>query len=520
MNHHLTLIRFFSFLTLLILGFSSFNASAEKLLPPGNGKIYFGANPGFGGNEDIVGKGSAIHAFDVAAGKKAMWSYFSNNWVTKIAYPRKNIQAIIDNGKIPFVRLLPMGNMVNGITHDVCGGLIDWSSFQTTKATYSNHCENMSVNSIYNVGGPTYKLRDIADKNNVAIEAELREWAKAAKKHYQQTHIPLLVDFAVEMNGYWFIWGGTHQDPEDYKAAYRRIVEIFEEEQVDHITWFFHVDIAETPYANENNNNPFKGDVFDPVLYYPGDEVIDWVGFSLYGLDDYTAEPDQWKTFSKVINATSNYAPANSPDQTKFEHLAAISNKPMALLEFAVTDNHQSDRGAKKSAWFVDALNSIKTLKDSTGKKRIKAITYWNEDWENALMSINPTQFPRSSNKFRKLISGSEFINTPKWSSNDSRGISPKGQTSNPIVFKWEASANTVNYELVYGKGNEPFVSIDLLPKNIGCRKNTGICTFPLPSNLSEGLGNYWSVISYDANWNFLSKSKPLSFSVSKLPSM
>jgi beta-mannanase len=385
---------------------------AIKLVPPKDGQIYFGAFPGFADEDQVMaaesGGQSKINHLDKISGKPAMWSYFSNNWISDIRYPKENIQAIINKGKVPFVRLMPMGIPKDGVDrYSVCRGKIQWDSYHLAKSSYIKNCKNLDLKSLYTTNSVEYSLYNIA--HSKVIEAQLRAWADQALAHYQQTKVPLLIDFAVEMNGWWFPWGGAHQKPEEYKAAYQQIIKIFREQGVKHVTWFFHADISETPYADENGSSPFKSATFNPALYYPGDDYIDWLGFSLYGQNDKTSGAEQWKMFSEIANAASPY----SKGKSQFQHLASIANKPIALLEFAVTDGHLGDSGLKKSAWFADAFNSIKTLKDAAGKKRIKAFSYWNESWENAEMTIDSSALAQK--KFRALISDPSIISKPVW---------------------------------------------------------------------------------------------------------
>ena len=56
--------------------------------------------------------------------------------------------------------------------------------------------------------------------------------------------------------------------PGPYKAAYRHIVNLFREEGATNVKWAFHVDATD-------NNNGYK--------WYPGDDIIEWVGTSCYG---------------------------------------------------------------------------------------------------------------------------------------------------------------------------------------------------------------------------------------------
>ncbi len=292
---------------------------ALKLLPPPFG-AYHGAFPGFGGTEDVVSC-NAIRSFEKLAGKRLAWAYFSNNWAEGIKFPEKQIREIINCGSVPFVRLMPR------------------SSFEF---------------------GPerVYTLQAIIDGK---FDSQLREWARRAK----QLGFPLLVDFAVEMNGDWFGWSGVYNGgrrtdgygdpsfpdgPERYRDAYRHIIELFRSEGVHNVTWFFHPNSESFPDEDWNRM----------ANYYPGDEYIDWIGVSLYG-PIFPDERQYWEELNfaerldKILQEIASFAPS----------------KPVAILEFGVIEDK------RKPEWIREAFEAIRN------HPKVKAISWWNERWVN-----------------------------------------------------------------------------------------------------------------------------------------
>jgi len=176
--------------------FFTLNSTADiqiKLLPPSGNQIYFSAFPDFGGSENIVTT-QRIQTFETMVGKQIAWAYFSQNWFNGIVYPKAHIHAISQSGAVPFVRLMPRSDEEQGHPEEV------------------------------------FTMQNIIDG---VFDTELKKWAKDAKKD----NIPMLVDFAVEMNGDWFPWSGvftggnttdaygdlTYPDgPERFRDAYRR----------------------------------------------------------------------------------------------------------------------------------------------------------------------------------------------------------------------------------------------------------------------------------------------------------
>jgi len=317
-------------LTLLFLvscgsgGDSGGTSVGNKLKAPSANSIYFGAFPDFGGSEDVVSQ-ARIEGFQNLVGKKIAWAYFSQNWYKGIVYPQAHIHAIHNSGSVPFVRLMPRSDEIQG------------------------HAERH------------FSLQNIINGN---FDDALKTWAQAAIAD----NIPLLVDFAVEPNGDWFGWsgvlnGGAKTDgygdpdypdgPERYRDAYRHIIDLFRAEGAKHITWFFHFNYASYPSAAWNK----------PKNYYPGDNYIDWIGTSLYGAQT-TSEEWTGLAFSTQLETYASDAKAVS------------STKPMALLEFGVTDHHSE---GSKSAWLDDAFMTIL----SNPYIDFDAISPWHENWEN-----------------------------------------------------------------------------------------------------------------------------------------
>ncbi len=193
-------------------GTSSTSQKRTTLLPPLGDKIYFGAFPDFGGSEDNVPT-ERIRFFENIVDKNITWACFSQNWFNGITYPKQAVHTIHDAGIMPYVRLMPRTDEDQG------------------------HPEQ------------TFTMQNIISGK---FDKKLKNWAQDAK----MDNIPILVDFAVEMNGDWFPWsdrftGGSTKDkygdknypggPERYRDVYRHIIDIFGAEGVSNVTWVFHV---------------------------------------------------------------------------------------------------------------------------------------------------------------------------------------------------------------------------------------------------------------------------------------
>jgi len=320
----------------------------QKLCPPEQG-IYYGAFPDLGDTEDQVSQ-ARIERFEVLGDKKLIWVYFSNNWGKKIEFPQEAVEIISRYGALPFIRMMP------------------WTEVEQDKQ------ENQ------------YTLDRI---KNGDFDQDLRRWARQAKA----TKIPLLVDFAVEMNGEWFPWnakwyGANIAGAHKFRDSYRHIIDLFREEQVENITWFFHFDTQPWPEAKWNQAKN----------YYPGDQYIDWLAISAYGAQ--TAEYDQAKYLSDIL--AENWWRVKKVSE----------NKPVALLEFAIMEGSKID----KATWIKDAFETVQKEKYS----RIKAVSWWSECWQNEDESWSDLRINSSQNSleaYKKAIKDESFITKPNYCS-------------------------------------------------------------------------------------------------------
>ena len=254
----------------------------QKLIPRADG-IYNSAFPDFGGQENFVSD-EKIVAYQDLIGKDIAWAYFSNNWIGGIEFPIDDITIIHNNGNVPFVRLM-------------------------ARSDFQEYGQD-----------ETYTMQRIL---NGEFDIQLNEWfAKASVLGY-----PILCEFGTEVNGNWFPWNGQYagagttngygdpnypDGPERFRDAYRHIIDLANANNANNITWFFHVDVHSIPEDEWN----------DITYYYPGDNYIDWLGFSAYGPYDSSAEMEYFSDLIALI----------------YPKLTQLADKPIAVLEFGVTE--------------------------------------------------------------------------------------------------------------------------------------------------------------------------------------
>ena len=325
-----------------------------KLIPPNTG-VYHGAFPDMGETEDSV-TSERIQQFIDLTGKSPAWVYFSNNWFNGIKFPRDEVLLINQYGLLPFIRLMPRSN---------------WDT---------------------DAPDPVYSLQNIIDGK---FDDELLRWARDAGK----TGVPIMVEFGTEVNGDWFPWCGIYNGggetsgygdstladgPERFVDAYKHVIDLFAKESVSNVTWAFHVNSGSAPDESWNTYS----------AYYPGDEYIDWIGVSIYGMQN---SDEDWLSFNEVFDNSYN-------------KLASVSeNKPLAIFEFGVADIPEH---GDKAQWIKEALGSIREGKFPG----IKAISYWHSNWENEDGSVTKMRIdsnPESLKEYRAYISDPFFVAFP-----------------------------------------------------------------------------------------------------------
>ncbi len=190
---------------------------------------------------------------------------------------------------------------------------------------------------------PEYSLQSIIDGKH---DEYVKKWAKGAALYNK----PLFLRFAHEMNGNWYPWGNS---PEQYKLAWIHIHEIFVKEGAKNVIWVW------SPNNSDHHNRT------DNLLdYYPGDEYVDWVGFSGFNWGTNT-QYSVWKSFKQIADNT-------------YKVLSQL-NKPIM-----VTETSSVSKGGNKSAWFNKTLSE-----DIPSYPKVKAVILFNQDYNGANFALN-----------------------------------------------------------------------------------------------------------------------------------
>jgi hypothetical protein len=196
---------------------------ARRLVAPALGSLYHGVFPGGAhAREDTISEAD-VAAYEAAVGRRVAWVYFSSEWGVSRAFPRATAEWITRRGAIPFVRLMLRSSLELGARESV------FTSAAIARGDF---------------------------------DADLHAWAAGA----HNLGAPLLIEWGTEANGDWFPW--SREGAVSYRAAFRHIVEVFRAERAP-ASFVFHVHVPDAHGAR------FEA-------YWPGGDVVDWIGFSIY----------------------------------------------------------------------------------------------------------------------------------------------------------------------------------------------------------------------------------------------
>jgi hypothetical protein len=312
--------------------------------------LYHAAMPSLLDEEsrDWAAAARSVRSFERLAGRRLAWVYFSDNWFRGIEFPAEAVQAVREAGAVPFIRLLPR------------------SSWEERRAD------------------PRYPLARIA---NGDFDDGLERWARAAR----DTRIPILIDFAPEMNGDWFQWsglyaGGAKGGPQTYKRAFRHVVDLFRAVGATNVGFAFHANVRSAPREPWN----------DLAQYYPGDDYVDWIGISAYG----------------AVFPGFDWEPLREALDEVYPKLAALSpTKPIAILETGVIE----EQGHDKAVWIRAAYRAL----GSGRYPRVKAVVWWHERWVNqddrSTSDVRIDSDPAATAAYRKAVAAQEFVTRPEY---------------------------------------------------------------------------------------------------------
>ncbi len=246
--------------------------------------------------------------------------------------------------------------------------------------------------------------------------------------------VSIMVRFAHEMNGSWYSWS---QQPEEYIAAFRTLANAVHAAAPNTaILWapnygdgypFSGGAYAATPGSSafallDTNKDGQLDPSDDPYTpYYPGDDVVDWVGISLYHWGSAWPwgenEIPEANKFSDQLTGNYNGSNGDGRDVPDFYGIFGEQHgKPVAIVETAALYNPQLGGASAleiKQAWW----NQVYEAGIRERFPQIKMINWF--EWDKFETEINGridwtlTKDPETLNAFLQDFDSESYIFAP-----------------------------------------------------------------------------------------------------------
>lgn len=212
------------------------------------------------------------------------------------------------------------------------------------------------------------------------IEGEFDKTMESWISGIKQTQSPVFIRIGNEMNGNWSDWShkNNFNDPDLYKLAYRHIVSIFKENQVDNAYFIWNPNNVSAPLFEWNH----------ATMYYPGDTYVDFIGMTSYNFGPSAG--NHYKSFDEMY------------EELYWDYSRSYASKPLMIGEFGAVE-----AGDNKSKWILDMFNHIPTKYPN-----IKAAIWFDETHGKFDLRIHSSM--ESANAFKQGMNKPEVITSLK----------------------------------------------------------------------------------------------------------
>ncbi|WP_108249442.1 glycoside hydrolase family 26 protein [Planctomonas deserti] len=211
--------------------------------------------------------------------------------------------------------------------------------------------------------------------------------------------VPVIVRFAHEMNGSWYEWG---QQPTAYIAAFRIVAEALHAGAPGSATMWAPNNAGGYPFTggkasavpgtadfalldtNGDGTLTIADDSYAP--YYPGDDVVDWVGMSLYHWGSTypwgeNEMPEEGKFAAQLTGTYNGLAGDETAAPDFYQTYAVEHGKPLAIPETAalvIPGQDAEQELAIKRAWWRQVLSE----ENATRFPQLKMVNWfeWDKD--------------------------------------------------------------------------------------------------------------------------------------------
>ena len=258
-------------------------------------------------------------------------------------------------------------------------GAVDWGAGLVSAHTAA--FDSLYKNSVLVIG---LSLNDGSEKIEGISKGDFDAEIERLAKFINKVRKPVYLRIGYEFEG---AWNPSYKDPEIYKAAFRKVTEGLRKQAAKNFVTVWQTSASPIDDLIENKHEKIED-------WYPGDDVVDWMGLS-------------WFLNPTVKSSTSLIKTTQGELAEELLNLARKHNKPVMIAESApqgydiklltkrnitgILDGpagkglHQITAKQIWKQWYEPFFNFI-----NKNKELIKAVAYINTNWDKQSMWGSP----------------------------------------------------------------------------------------------------------------------------------
>jgi hypothetical protein len=214
------------------------------------------------------------------------------------------------------------------------------------------------------------------DLLNGDYDQYILDWAYGLK----ELNEPVFLRYGNEMNGDWAQWCAWYYglDPDLFIMSWVRVHTIFEMVEAENVLFVW----------NPHDRTYPDYDWQVQYLYYPGDNMVDWIGLTAYN-NGVTRPAESWRNFDDCYK------------DIYIEYRRRYSDKPFMITEFAC-----NEIGGSKAEWIETGLESL-----CEDYPNIWIAVWWNGVDDTWIYDIDSSD--ESTQAFKKAMDHPNVVQDP-----------------------------------------------------------------------------------------------------------
>lgn len=247
-------------------------------------------------------------------------------------------------------------NTAVGRTHTLVGYFSSWKDAAGVYTEYSPFLNDQiwASGAVPVLTWEPWQAGAGAVQPNFSLDAIAAGWHDAYLQRFatavRAAGKPIILRIMHEFNGNYYPWGGPNNgnDPQKFINAFRHIVGVFRNMGANNAQFMWSPN-----FASDDRTVPPASKAFH--TFYPGDDVVDWLGMSGYNWGWGEGQTPSWVSFSDIFEGT------NLGQTTPFlaDMAAHYPNKKLIVAEIGSAYRLGDPSPGAKAAWIIDAYQRL-----------------------------------------------------------------------------------------------------------------------------------------------------------------